>query len=439
VRQVTVSRQSAVGQTAIVSSQAENSPVDAVDAVDAVVVVGIGADGWPGLSGPARQALATAAVIVGGARHLAMLPSDLGADRQLWPSPLLPNLGPLVDAHSDRGLAILASGDPMFFGIGGTLARLAGSVALRVIPHLSSLSLACARLAWPVEDVEVLSLVGRPLAAVLPALQPSRRLLLLLAAAEDSHRVAELLRASGLGPSELRLLSDLGAEAETEHRGIADSWDYHGENPLSVLAIEVRPAAGRRVLGRTPGLPDDSFEHDGQLTKREIRALTLSGLAPAPGELLWDVGAGSGSVGIEWMRCHPDNRAIAIEPRAERRARIAANVEALGVPALRIVDGKAPHALAGLPRPDAVFVGGGVSVAGVLEACLHALPDGGRLVANGVTLETESVLAQWYARLGGSLSRIAVQRASPVGAFTGWRPAMPVTQWTYFKESVVSR
>jgi precorrin-6Y C5,15-methyltransferase (decarboxylating) len=404
---------------------------------DVVAVVGIGADGWQGLSGPARQALAAAAVIIGGPRHLAMLPPEIGADKQPWPSPLLPNLRALVDAHAARGLAILASGDPMFFGIGGTLSRLSGTVALRVIPHLSSLSLACARLVWPVEDVEVLSLVGRPLAAVLPALQPSRRLLLLLAAAGDSHRVAELLSASGLGPSELSLLSDLGGDAECEHRGIAESWDYRGEHPLSVLAIEVRATAGRRVLSRTPGLPDESFEHDGQLTKRELRALALSGLAPAPGELLWDVGAGSGSVGIEWMRCHPDNRAIAIEPRADRRARIAANAEALGVPGLRIVDGKAPQDLAGLPRPDAVFLGGGVSVAGVLEACLGALADGGRLVANGVTLETESVLAQWYARLGGSLSRIAVQRASPVGAFTGWRPAMPVTQWTYLKESAV--
>jgi precorrin-6Y C5,15-methyltransferase (decarboxylating) len=178
-----------------------------------------------------------------------------------------------------------------------------------------------------------------------------------------------------------------------------------------------------------PGLPDDAFEHDGQITKREVRALALAALAPVPGQLLWDVGAGSGSVGIEWMRVHPASRAIAIEPRAERRMRIARNAVALGVPGLSVVDGAAPAALAGLPRPDAVFIGGGVTVDGVAAACWEALADGGRLVANAVTIEGERVLADWQGRVGGTLTRLSIERAGPLGGFTAWRPALPVTQW----------
>ncbi len=213
----------------------------------------------------------------------------------------------------------------------------------------------------------------------------------------------------------------------------AEDWPDGLDEALAVLAIEVRPAPGAALLPALPGLPDAAFDTDGQLTKAEVRAVTLAALAPVPGQLLWDVGAGSGSVGIEWMRSHPACRAVAIETRADRRDRIAANAQALGVPGLRVVAGHAPGALAGLPAPDAIFVGGGASLPGVLEACESALAPGGRLVANGVTLESEAVLADWYRRLGGRLVRISVQRAEPVGGFTGWRPAMPVTQWCHTK------
>jgi precorrin-6Y C5,15-methyltransferase (decarboxylating) len=288
---------------------------------------------------------------------------------------------------------------------------------------------------WPVEDTEVVSVVGRPLSLVRPAVQPGRRLLVLLDSGRTAGALADWLVSAGYGPSRLTLLSDLGSDAEAAHSGTASTWTPVGDTSLAMLAVEPVPDTGAEIRPRTPGLPDEAYDSDGQLTKHEVRAITLAALGPAPGGLLWDVGAGSGSVGIEWMRVHPSRRAIAVEPRPDRLERIAANAEALGVPGLRIVAGRAPDALAGLPRPDAVFIGGAVSLPGVIEACLAALPDGGRLVANGVTLETETVLAGWYSGLGGSLIRIAVQRAGAVGSFTGWRPAMPVTQWAITKQT----
>jgi len=392
-----------------------------------VTVIGIGADGWLGLTEAARDALHAAEVIFGGPRQLALLPAEITAERRPWPTPLVPALPGLIEG-AERA-AILASGDPMFFGIGATLVRLLGADAVRVITHPSSISLACARLGWPVEDVEVVSLVGRPAAMLHAALQPGRRVLVLVGESGGAATVAERLRSRGYGDSRLIVLEQLGGPAER-----VAPWTGGEHDPLAIVAFECRPDAGTVPLPRTPGLPDDAFDHDGQLTKREIRAITLAALAPVSGQLLWDVGAGSGSVGIEWMRAHPASRAVAIEPREDRRARIAANADALGVPALLVVAGAAPEALAGLPEPDAIFVGGGVSVPGVLDACLDALRPGRRLVANGVTVETETVLATAHAHHGGTLTRIAIQRAAPIGGFTGWAPARPVTQWAYRKE-----
>jgi precorrin-6Y C5,15-methyltransferase (decarboxylating) len=334
-------------------------------------------------------------------------------------------LADLVEQHADRRLVLLASGDPMFFGIGATLARLVGTSALDVLPHPSSVSYAAARLGWPVDDLDVVSLVGRPLETLHPSVQPGRRLLVLVSERGAAVAVRDLLSARGFATSTLTVLAQLGGPDE------AIGADLETHDPLAIVAVECVADPSAPVLPRTPGLPDEMFESDGQLTKREVRALALAALQPVPGQLLWDVGAGSGSIGIEWMRTHPSCRALAIEPRADRRDRIVRNACALGVPALRVVEGAAPAALAGLPSPDAVFVGGGVSVDGVLGACVTALAPGGRLVANGVTVQTETVLAGWHTRLGGTLTRIAVQRAEPVGGFTGWRPAMPVTQWTY--------
>jgi len=207
-------------------------------------------------------------------------------------------------------------------------------------------------------------------------------------------------------------------------------------DPLNTIAIEVVAEPGARVIPHAAGLPDALFEHDGQITKREIRALALAALAPVPGQLLWDVGAGSGSVGIEWMRVHPASRAIAVEPRADRRERIARNAAALGVPGLVVVPGAAPDALSGLPQPDAVFIGGGVTAGGVVAACWDALPAGGRLVANAVTIEGQAALADWRHRLGGTLTRLGVERADALGTFTTWRPALPVVQWSVLKAPV---
>jgi precorrin-6B C5,15-methyltransferase / cobalt-precorrin-6B C5,C15-methyltransferase len=398
-----------------------------------VTVVGIGADGWAGLPAASRAALCDAEVVLGSDRQFALLDESVTAVRELWPSPLMPALPGVIDSHAGQRLAVLASGDPMFYGIGSTLVRLLGRAAVNVLPHPSSVSLAAARLGWPLEDVDVVSLVGRPLATLHPAIQPGRRVLVLVASTTAADEVRALLDARGYGGSAVTVLERLGGPDERVRAGADADADTGTHDPLAIVAVTCVLDVGIRPLPRTPGLPEDAFDHGGQITKREIRVLVLAALVPVPGQLLWDVGAGSGSVGIEWMRVHPASRAVAIEPREDRRRRIAANADALGVPGLQIVAGSAPDALAGLPVPDAVFVGGGVSLPGVIDACLAALPVGGRLVADAVTVETEVVLASWHARLGGTLTRIAVQRAEPVGGFTGWRPAMPVTQWSYLK------
>ncbi|MFC8720164.1 precorrin-6y C5,15-methyltransferase (decarboxylating) subunit CbiE [Kitasatospora sp. NPDC057198] len=410
--------------------------------MSAITVVGVGADGWSGLSAAAREALDAAEVVLGGARQLGLLPERVTADRVPWPSPLRPSVPGLLERFAGRRLAVLASGDPMFHGIGRTLLECgvpAGS--LRVLPHPSSVSLACARLGWPVEETEVVTLVGRPLESLHAALYPGRRLLILSADASTPARVAGLLADGGYGPSRVRVLEQLGGPAEAVREGVAAHWSLPPGDPLNVLAVDCIPDpdvpvdAPRPQL--VPGLRDELFESDGQLTKRHVRAATLAALGPAPGELLWDVGGGSGSIGVEWLRAHRSCRAVSVERDAVRAERIVRNAAALGVPRLRVVRGAAPAALAGLVAelgcPDAVFVGGGLTVPGVLEACWAALGPGGRLVANTVTLESEALLTQWYRRHGGELVKLAVAHAVPVGGFTGWRQAMPVTQWSVVK------
>ncbi|KIF79106.1 precorrin-6Y methyltransferase [Streptomyces sp. 150FB] len=399
-------------------------------------VVGIGADGWPGLTDAARHALRDAEVLIGAPRQLDLLPDGCAGERVAWPSPLRPAVPALLAAHARRRVCVLASGDPMFYGIGRAVceeAEGAGAPPPRVLPHPSSVSYACARLGWPLEDTEVVTLVGRPAGGLTAALHQHRRILVLGAGPATPAEVAALLRARGYGPSRLRVLEQLGGERERTVTGTAETWAEPPGDPLNVIAVECRRAADAGRLGVTPGLPDSAYEHDGQLTKRHVRAATLSALAPAPGELLWDVGGGSGSIAVEWMRAHRACRAVSVERDPLRAERIARNADALGVPALRVVTGAAPAALAGLPAPDAVFVGGGLTVPGLLEACWDALPPGGRLVANTVTLESEALLAGWYGRVGGELVRLAVAHAVPVGGFTGWRQAMPVTQWSVTK------
>ncbi|WP_031097292.1 bifunctional cobalt-precorrin-7 (C(5))-methyltransferase/cobalt-precorrin-6B (C(15))-methyltransferase [Streptomyces sp. NRRL S-15] len=401
----------------------------------AVSVVGIGADGWSGLPETARAVLREAEVLIGGERQLRLLPPECGGLRVSWPSPLRPAVRGLLAAHAGNRTAVLASGDPMFYGIGRALTEELGAGALRVLPHPSSVSYACARLGWPVENTETVTLVGRPTAGLARALHDGRRLLVLSADAATPGAVAGLLRDHGFGPSRMRVLEQLGGTDEDCLDGIADAWEHPPGDPLNVIAVDCRSTPDALRLGAVPGLPDEAYEHDGQLTKRHVRAATLGVLAPAPGELLWDVGGGSGSIAAEWMRTHRSCRAVTVERDPERARRIARNADRLGVPGLRVVTGRAPDALAGLPVPDAVFIGGGLTAPGLLDACWDALPQGGRLVANTVTLESEALLAEWYRRLGGDLVRLAVAHAVPVGGFTGWRQAMPVTQWSVQKTS----
>ncbi|XRQ09158.1 precorrin-6y C5,15-methyltransferase (decarboxylating) subunit CbiE [Actinomadura welshii] len=398
-----------------------------------ITVVGIGADGWDGLPETSRAALRAAGVLMGGRRQLDLVPEG-GAERVAWPSPLLPALPGLIERYEGRGIAVLASGDPMFFGIGSTLAGILGADRLRVLPHPSSVSLACARLGWPLDRVDVCSLVGRPAETLNALLAPGRRIVVLGAGRDAPLTVAGLLTRRGFAPSRMTVLCDLGAGTETVRHRAAGEWDEPAGSALNIVAVECAPGPDATPLPRTAGLPDDAYEHDGQLTKSEIRAIALSRLGPLPGELLWDVGAGAGSIAIEWARAHPSCEAVAVERDAERAARIGRNARSLGVPGVRVVQGPAPDALDGLPEPGAVFVGGGLTVPGVLERCLDALKPGGRLVATAVTLESEVRVAEARRAHGGELVRVGVERAAPLGAFTGWRPAMPVTLWTTWKD-----
>jgi precorrin-6Y C5,15-methyltransferase (decarboxylating) len=401
--------------------------------VATVALVGIGADGWSGLTPAAIAQIETAGVVIGAQRQLDLLPDTIVAERIPWPSPLRPAVHDLVGCHRSRGLVVLASGDPMFFGIGRALVEEVGPNSLRILPQPSSISLACARLGWPVEDTDVVSLVGRPLASLTTSLHHHRRILVLSSDADTPAAVAKMLTDKGFGGSTVTVLDQLGAPVETRRSGIAESWGAAPGDPLNVVAVECLLSPTGARLGLAPGLADAAYEDDGQLTKREVRAVTISSLAPAPGELLWDIGGGAGSIAIEWMRAHRTCRAIAIESDNQRAARIGRNAEALGVPGLRVVQGRAPAALAQLPSPDAIFIGGGLTAQGMLDAAWAALKPGGRLVANTVTLESEALLAQWYTRKGGELIRIATSRAKAMGGFTGWQQAMPVTQWSVTK------
>jgi precorrin-6Y C5,15-methyltransferase (decarboxylating) len=391
-------------------------------------IVGIGEDGWDGLSPAARAAVEGAAILYGGSRHLDLVPVVAGQERLPWPSPMTDAFPGLIARRGQR-VCVLASGDPSWYGVGATLSRLVPAAETTVIPSASAFSLAASRLGWPLQDCRCLTVHGRPLEQVVPHLQPNARLLLLSWDGTTPAKLAALLRARGFGASRLTVLEAMGGPRESRLEATADAWSAERVADLNTIALDCVPAPGARVLPLAPGLPDDWFEHDGQITKREVRAVTLSFLAPRRGELLWDVGAGSGSIGIEWMLSDPANRAIAVEHHPERIARILANAANLGVPGLQLARGKAPAALDGLERPDAIFIGGGLTADGVLAASWNALPPGGRIAANAVTLESEAVLIDAHKRLGGELTQISVARASAVGGFRGWRAAMPVTLW----------
>jgi precorrin-6Y C5,15-methyltransferase (decarboxylating) len=390
-----------------------------------LAVVGLGEDGLEGLRPAARGLIAEAELLVGGERHLAMVPPN-GAARKGWATPLRDTVEEILGWRGRR-VVVLATGDPMWFGVGATLARAVPREELLILPGVSAFSLACARLAWPLPDVECLTLHGRPL-SLLNAVAPGARLLLLSHDGATPTAVAARLRDLGYRDSCMVVLEHMGGTAERIIEGTAADWPSERCADLNTIAVECRAGPGALPRSRLAGLPDDAFRHDGQITKREVRAATLAALGPLPGERLWDVGAGCGSVAIEWLRAGRDLRAVAIERDAARRAMIVENAEALGVPQLEVVAGEAPGALAGLETPQAVFVGGGLAAPGLLDACWAALSPGGRLVANAVTVEGEARLLAFRAEKGGELTRIAVSRADSVGGFTGWRPLMPVTQ-----------
>ncbi len=390
------------------------------------MIVGIGEDGVEGLNAAARAAIARAEFLVGGARHLALAaPLIAAAETLSWPSPITDAI-PAILARRGQRAVVLASGDPFCFGIGSLLVRSVPIAEILCLPAPSAFSLACARLGWGLQEVATISFCGRPLEAIRPLLQPGARVLALSADNVTPAALAALLTRWGFGETTIRVLEAIGGPDEDSFIFKAQKGVHDRISPLNLMALEV---AGGPSLPLTPGLDEGWFETDGQITKREIRALTLAALAPRRGELLWDVGAGSGSVGIEWMLRHPANRTIAIEARPDRAARVARNAQALGVPGLEVRQGEAPEILRGLPPPDAVFIGGGASNTAITEFCWEILPQAGRLVVNAVTLETEGAVLACHAAWGGRLTRIGIERLEPIGPMQGFAPARTVLQY----------
>ena len=395
-----------------------------------LTLIGIGEDGLECLTSAAKTLLSQAILVVGGARHLALV-GPLHCETMVWPSPVQDAFAH-IQSRSGQPVVVLATGDPYFYGIGSLLSARFGADCINCLPGLSAFSLAAARLGWALQDCAMLSLHGRDQSLLLPYLQPGGKIIALSWDGSTPGQIAGMLCARGLGATKLTVLEAMGGKNERSLTFLASAPVPENIAALNLVAMEIVAERNARVIPLASGIPDELFEHDGQITKREIRAMTLSALAPLRGQVLWDIGAGSGSIGIEWMLRDQLNGAIAIEIRADRVARIARNAAALGVPGLRIVQGAAPAALVDLPVPHAVFLGGGGSD-GVLAAVWEALRPGGRLVANAVTLEMQALMMQWFQAHGGELAQVQVSRAGPVGGFTAWRPAMPVMQWSVEK------
>jgi precorrin-6B C5,15-methyltransferase / cobalt-precorrin-6B C5,C15-methyltransferase len=396
-----------------------------------LAIVGIGEDGIDGLVPAAQHLLTQAEFVVGGKRHLA-LAGSLKAETMTWPSPI-ENALDAIEAHRGRAVCVLASGDPFFFGVGAMLMRRFTADEMTSIPAPSAFALAASRLGWSQQDCALLTLHGRPLEAIIPHLCPGARIIALSWDEATPAKLAALLTARGMGRSRLTICEAMGGLSQRIRTTEAQHFALDNVAALNTIALEVVSEHGARVLPRTVGLPDEWFEHDGQITKREIRAMTLSSLAPQRGDLLWDVGSGSGSVAIEWMLADPANTAVAIELRDDRSERIARNALSFGVPGLSVVTGEAPHVFADLAPPDAIFIGGGASAPGMIERARDALAAGGRLVVNAVTLETQAACVDWRTRWGGELVQIAIAQAEPVGRYSGWRAAMPIVQWRFVK------
>ena len=425
-----------------------------------LTIVGIGEDAPDGLSRASRAALQAAEVIMGAPRQLALIP-DNGARRIPWPVPFADGL-PILDTLRGQAVAVLASGDPFWFGAGSVLAERYAAREWRALPALSSFTLAAAELGWPLEQTTCLGLHAAPLSRLAAHLAPGARLIVLLRDGDALGALADLLRARGFGATSVTVLEALGGPRQrvtrfTAQAGVSDRCAHplcaalqvcaHGDGAQAGDGAGSETAGDRSGAARAEGgdgaeaaaagpalhcasgQPDALFDSDGQLTKRPLRALTLSALAPQPGELLWDIGGGSGSIAIEWLLSAASTQAVSIEARGERARRIGANARRLGAARLQVVHGRAPRALAGLPEPQAVFIGGGLSDA-LLEAVLAMLPRGARLVANAVTLDSEALLSRWQNARGGDLLRIELARCAPIGTRRGWHAAYPVVQWS---------
>ena len=398
-------------------------------------IVGIGEDGYDGLNAQAKHSIASAQMIYGGARHLNLLPSGASrATRIAWPSPMAPAVEEILTKHrGEKQLTVLASGDPMLYGVGGSLTRDLVPMEFRVIPQVSALSLACARLGWPIVETILISLVNRPIQQMVRYLYAGQRIIIFSEDGGTPATVAQFLTKCGYGPSSFHVFENLGGATERAETGLAANWPAKQCAQLNLVAVQCKADMTATPMSLAPGLPEDAFDTDGQLTKREVRSVTLASLAPLHNQTLWDVGAGSGSIGIEWMRHDPSCSCIAFEVREERVVRIQKNAARLGVPTLKVVHGTAPAAFAGERPPDAIFLGGDVSNDDVFDACWNTLPSGGRLVANAVTLESEASLAARHRLHGGELTRMMVARADLIGGSHVWRPMMPITQWTVIK------
>jgi len=392
-------------------------------------IIGIGEDGMDGLTPATRAVIEAAEVIVGGARHH-VLAANQKAETLSWPSPFNSLIGELESRRGKR-VVVLATGDPLWFSVGAKIGRHFAPSEITFHPQLSAFQLASARMGWSMADLETLTVHGRPVEQMIAFIQPDVRLLILTTGEETPAQIAAFLTARGFGQSRLTVLASMGGPDEARFEGLAESWD-HVVPAFNTLAVECVAAPDAALLPRVPGLPDEVFSHDGTMTKREVRAATLAKLIPMRGGLLWDVGTGCGSVAVEWMRAARYSKAIGIEPRADRRTMAAENALALGVPSLQLIDGTVPEALAGLEAPDAIFIGGGLSVE-TFDACWQALRPLGRLVANAVTLESQATLAALHKTHGGDLVQIAVSRAEGLGPLTGWKPLRPVVQWSLIK------
>ncbi len=398
-------------------------------------IVGIGEDGWEGLNGEAKRAVESAEVLYGGVRHLALVPAAGSSPSRIpWPSPMTPAVQQiLTEYRGKKRVTVLASGDPMLHGVGVPLTCDLVATEFRVIPQISAFSLACARLGWPMAETTLITLVNRPVGQLLRHLYPGQRLVIFSEDGSTPATVARLLTESGYGSSKIDVFENLGGSSERNITELAASWRNKQCGKLNLMAVLCAPDTTARPLSLAPGLPDYIFDTDGQLTKREVRAVTLARLAPLPNQTLWDVGAGTGSIGIEWMRVHTSCSCIAFEARVERAVRIRENAARLGVPTLKVIQGTAPATFVNLRSPDAIFIGGGVSNENLFDACWAELSPGGRLVANAVTLQSEARLVARHALYGGDLMRMTVSRADLIGGSYGWRPMMPITQWTVTK------